>query len=78
MARLALALALCFVGAAHGFGNPKLPECPADALFGNVFDKSRIECDVLGEACELLIGDVLGTGMCIKYNLFGTAVSPVH
>ena len=45
-----------------------LQECPGDSVFGNIFDKFPIECDVLGEACDLLIGDVEGTGMCIQYN----------
>ena len=54
MARLALALALCFVGAAHGLGGTTNPVCSDVKLYpGNVF-ASASDCDdkLAGESCD--------------------------
>ena len=62
MARLALALALCF-GAAHGLGGTTLQECPNVKNYGYHLTD---DCTTLGEACP--IPDSSSDGVCLDAN----------
>ena len=67
MARLALALALCFVGAANGFGvtPPAREECP------DVNIDRGASCDVAGEACDIYAGEDIfyDAGVCLQIEI---------
>ena len=72
MARLALALALCFVGAANGFGvtPPAREECPNVNIDGP--DESPTPtCDVAGELCEIDDGEdtFYDAGVCLQLEI---------
>ena len=67
MARLALALALCFIGAANGFGvtPPAREECP------DVNIDRGAACDVAGEACDIYAGEDIfyDAGVCLQIEI---------
>ena len=75
MARLALALALCFVGAAHGFGGTTNPECPRVTVYpaGNVIESAQ-DCEnkIPGESCNYSRGeDDEIEGVCLQIMVEG-------
>ena len=72
MARLALALALCFVGAANGFGvtPPAREECP-DVNIDGPDESPAPTCGEAGEACDIFTGEDIfrDGGVCLQIEI---------